>query len=78
LHDKLGLGIEPIGIIAKQLKEEGKIRDKRQKRYREKQALAFKEDYECGMTLREIAEAHNLGIKGVNKYLKELYGGKLP
>ena len=78
LHDKLGLGIEPIGIIAKQLREEGKIRDKRQKRYSEKQALAFKKDYECGMTLREIAEKHNVGIKGVNKYLKELYGGKLP
>lgn len=78
LHDKLGLGIEPIGIIAKQLREEGKIRDKRQKRYSKKEVLAFKEDYECGRTLREIAEAHHVGIKGVTKYLREIYGGKLP
>lgn len=78
LHEKLGLGIEPIVIIARQLREEGKIRNKIHKRYSEKEVLAFKRDYECGMTPREIAEVHNAGVKGVVKYLKDLYGGKLP
>lgn len=78
LHDKLGLGLEPIRIIAQKLREEGKIRNKRERKYSEKEALAFKEDYENGRTLKEIAEAHHVGVKGVRKYLKELYGGKLP
>jgi hypothetical protein len=30
LHDKLGLGLEPIRIIAQQLRKEGKIRNKRE------------------------------------------------
>ena len=78
LHDKLGLAIDIIGLIAKQLREEGKIRNKKLKRYSEQDALTFKNEYECGRTLHEIAEAHNVGVKGVNKYLKEIYGGKLP
>lgn len=78
LHDKLGLAADVVWFIAKKLREEGKIRNKRHKKYSEKEVLAFKEEYECGRTLKEIAEAHNVGVKGVNKYLKELYGGKLP
>ncbi len=78
LHDKFGLAIDVIGIVAKQLREAGKIRNKRQKRYSEQEAIAFKNEYECGRTLKEIADAHNVGVKGVTKYLKELYGGKIP
>ena len=78
LHEKLGLAIDVIGVIARELREEGRIRNKRQKRYSEKETLAFKDEYENGRTIKEIAEAHNVGIKGVNKYLKEIYGGKLP
>ena len=70
--------MDAIASVAKKLRDEGKVRDKKHKRYSEKEALAFKEEFENGRTLKEIAEAHNVGIKGVNKYLKELYGGKLP
>ncbi len=78
LHDALGLSTDTSYSIAKRLREEGKIRDKTQNRYSEKKALEFKRDYENGKTLSEIAKAHNVGLKGVTKYLKELYGGKIP
>lgn len=78
LHDKLGLAADVVWLISKKLREEGKIRNKIHKRFSDNEVLAFKRDYECGMTPREIAEAHNAGVKGVVKYLKDLYGGKLP
>ncbi len=69
LHDKLGLGLEPIRIIAQQLRKEGKIRNKRERKFSDKEALAFKEDYENGRTLKEIAEAHHVGVKLQNARL---------
>lgn len=78
LRDKLGLGSDALYSIAKRLREEGKLRDKKRVRYSEKEVLAFKSDYENGRSFKEIAEARNVDVKGVRKYLKDYYGGKLP
>lgn len=78
LHDKLGIGSVTSYSIAQRLREQGKLRDKAHDRYSEKTALAFKYDYENGMSLNEIAKAHNVGLKGVTKYLKKIYGGEIP
>lgn len=78
LREKLGIGSDAIYSIAKSLREKGRVRDKQRFRYSEKEAAAFKNEYECGRTIKEIAEAHNVGVKGVTKYLKDIYGGTLP
>lgn len=78
LHDKLGIGSATSYSIAKRLREEGKLRDKTHNRYSEKTALVFKNEYENGRSLNEIAKAHNVGLKGITKYLKNFYGGKIP
>ena len=78
LHDKLGMAADVVWYIAKKLREENKLRNKRLNRYSQQDAIAFKNEYECGRSLNEIAKAHHVGIKGVKKYLKELYGGEIP
>ena len=67
LREKLGLGLDALYSIAKRLREEGKLRDKMRVRYSEKEVLAFKNDYENGRSFKEIAEAHNVDVKGVRK-----------
>ncbi len=78
LHEELGLPIYAIENLSRQLREEGKIRNKRLKRYSERDVLVLKREYEHGMSLNEIAKVHKRGIKAVRRYLKELYGGKIP
>ena len=78
LHDTLGFSTDTSYSIAKRLREEGKLRDKKKIKYSEKEVLAFKNDYENGRSIKEIAEAHNVDPKGVRKYLKAYYGGELP
>lgn len=78
LQEQFGFGQDTIYSVAKRLREEGKLRDKKRIRYSEREILAFKSEYENGRSLKEIAEVHGVDIKGVRKYLKESYGGKLP
>jgi hypothetical protein len=78
IHDKLGFGSDTSYSIAKQLREDSKLRDKTHNRYSEKRALAFKYDYENGLSVKEIAKAHNVGQDSVRKYLKKFYGGVIP
>lgn len=78
LREQFGFGYDTAYSIARRLREEGKLRDKKKIKYSEKEVLAFKNDYENGRSIKEIAEAHNVDPKGVNKYLKAYYGGKLP
>ena len=78
ISEKLGIAQDAVIHVAKRLRVEKKLRDKQHNRYPENEALAFKYDYENGRSLNEIAKAHNVGIDGVRKYLKEFYGGKIP
>lgn len=78
LREKLGLSFIATDIVAKRLREEGKVRDKKQKRLGNNEVLAFKQEYENGLTIKEIATAHNRGEDTVREYLKDIYGGKLP
>lgn len=78
LHDKLGLPTYAIDIISKQLREDGKIRNKKLKRLYERDILRYKQEYECGKSLNEIIREYHIGEKSLKKYLKELYGGEIP
>ena len=78
LRDKLGLSFIATDIVAKRLRDEGKVRNKKQKHLGNNEILTFKQDYENGLTIKEIAKAHNRGEDTVREYLKNLYGGKLP
>lgn len=78
LRDKLGLPATVADNISKVLREEGKIRNKRLKRLCERDILKYKQEYECGRSLNEIAKEYHVGINGLRKYLKEQYGGKIP
>lgn len=78
LYEKLNLGLDSIFNIARRLRAEGKVRDKKQKRLGTNEVLTFKQEYENGLTIKEIATAHNRGEDTVREYLKDIYGGKLP
>lgn len=78
LREQFGFGYDIAYAVARRLREEGKLRDKKKIRYSEKDVLAFKYDYENGRSIKEIAEAHKVDPKGVKKYLKAYYGGQLP
>ena len=78
LREQLGFGYDIAYSVARRLRVEGKLRDKKKVRYSEKEVLAFKNDYENGRSIKEIAEAHHVDEKGVRKYLKSYYGGELP
>jgi len=78
LQERFGFGQDTIYSVAKRLREEGKLRDKKRIRYSKREVLSFKDDYENGRSLKEIAERHGVDLKGVRKYLKEYYGGKFP
>ena len=78
LREQLGFGYDLAYSVARRLREEGKLRDKKKIRYSEREVLTFKDDYENGRSIKEIAEVHNVDVKGVRKYLKAYYGGKLP
>jgi transposase len=78
LQERFGFGQDTIYSVAKRLREKGKLRDKKRIRYSERDVLVFKSEYENGRSLKEIAEVHGVDIKGVRKYLKEFYGGKIP
>lgn len=78
ISEELGISQDAVIHAAKRLRTENKLRDKQHNRYTESDALAFKSDYENGRSLNEIAKAHNVGLKGIRKYLKEYYGGKIP
>ena len=78
IREKLGLGYDAIHSYAKKLRETGKIRNKKQQRFSDNEITLFKQDYENGLSIKAIAEKHNKGAKAVLKYLKSIYGGKLP
>lgn len=78
LCDKLGLPVYTIDGISKQLREEGIIRNKKLGRLYESDILKYKQEYECGKPLNEIAREYHVGINGLRKYLKKLYEGKIP
>ena len=78
IRDKLGLSFIATDIVAKRLREEGKVRNKQQKRLGEQEILSFKQEYESGLTIKEIAEKYNRGVDTVRDYLRDYYGGKLP
>lgn len=78
IRENLGLGYDAIYSYAKKLRETGKIRNKKQQRFSDNEITLFKQDYENGLSIKAIAEKHNKGTKAVLKYLKSIYGGKLP
>lgn len=78
LREQFGFGYDITYSIARRLREEGKLRDKQRIKYSDRVVLTFKNDYENGKSIKEIAESHNVDVKGVRKYLKSCYGGKLP
>lgn len=78
LREKLGLSAMVVDNISKILRDEGKIRNKMLKRLCERDILKYKQEYECGKSLNEIAKEYHVGINGLRRYLQELYGGKIP
>ena len=78
IREKLGLALDVIGIYAKQLRTQGKIRDKKKSRFSDSEVLSFKTDYENGLAIKEIAEKHHRDIKAVRRYLVDTFGGQLP
>lgn len=78
LRERLGLSTMVIDNISKQLRDEGKIRNKMLKRLCQKDILKYKQEYEYGRSLNEIAKEYHVGINGLRTYLKELYGGRIP
>ncbi len=78
IREKLGLALDVIGTYAKQLRAQGKIRDKKKQRFSENEIAAYKTDYENGLTLNEIADKHHRGSKAIRRYLIVAFGGKLP
>ena len=78
LCDKLNLGMDSIFIIAKQLRQEGKLRNKITQRYSNKELSAFKDDFENGMTISEIAKNYHRDEKAVRKSIKIIFGGSIP
>ena len=78
IRDKLGLSFIATDIVAKRLREEGKIRNKKKQRFSENEISAFKTDYEHGLTLNEIADKYHRDSKAIRRYLVAVFGGKLP
>ena len=78
LRERLGLSTMVVDYISKQLRDERKIRNKALKRLCNKDILKYKQEYECGKSLNEIAKEYHVGINGLRRYLQELYGGKIP
>lgn len=61
LREQFGFGYDITYSVARRLREEGKLRDKKRVKYSEKEVQIFKDEYENGRSIKEIAEAHNVG-----------------
>ena len=78
LREKLGVGFDRISDIAKQLREAGKIRDKKHQKFSDNDISTIIDCHKRGMTSKEIEEFTGIGVKGIHKCLTNVYGKKIP
>ena len=78
IKEQLGLSLDKIDVLAKNLREEGKIRDKQRHKFSNSELETFKREHEEGLSINEIASMHQRDAKAIRRHLKVMYGGKIP